>query len=135
MVNFCAFDRKIVVIIFTSVGSFQGFSDFICLNNEVTLGSTAVYGSFIYGTSPISQFMNSTSYFTSSYTEEKFNGDIPRWNFNDFGRSCMMIFRILCGEWIEPLYDCMRATSPVSFLFFLTALVIGNFLVSRFTML
>lgn len=43
----------------------------------------------------------------------------------------MMIFRILCGEWIEPLYDCMRATSPVSFLFFLTALVIGNFLVSQ----
>jgi hypothetical protein len=21
----------------------------------------------------------------------------------------MMIFRILCGEWIEPLWDCMRA--------------------------
>ena len=45
----------------------------------------------------------------------------------------MMIFRILCGEWIEPLYDTMRATSPVSFLFFLTALVIGNFLVSYLT--
>jgi hypothetical protein len=23
----------------------------------------------------------------------------------------MMIFRILCGEWIEPLWDCMRAES------------------------
>ena len=23
----------------------------------------------------------------------------------------MMIFRILCGEWVEPLWDCMRATS------------------------
>jgi hypothetical protein len=22
----------------------------------------------------------------------------------------MMIFRILCGEWIEPLWDCMRVT-------------------------
>lgn len=21
----------------------------------------------------------------------------------------MMIFRILCGEWIEPLWDCMKA--------------------------
>jgi len=21
----------------------------------------------------------------------------------------MMVFRILCGEWIEPLWDCMRA--------------------------
>ena len=66
----------------------------------------------------------------SSYTQEKFGEDIPRWNFNDFGQACMMIFRILCGEWIEPLYDSMRATSPASFLFFLTALVIGNFLVS-----
>lgn len=71
--------------------------------------------------------------FTSSYTEEKFDGDIPRWNFNDFGQACMMIFRILCGEWIEPLYDSMRATSPLSLLFFLTALVIGNFLVSHVT--
>ena len=43
----------------------------------------------------------------------------------------MMIFRVLCGEWIEPLYDSMRATGPESFLFFLTALVIGNFLVSH----
>ena len=32
-----------------------------------------------------------------------------RWNFTDFFHSFMMIFRILCGEWIEPLWDCMRA--------------------------
>ena len=32
-----------------------------------------------------------------------------RWNFNDFFHSFMMVFRILCGEWIEPLWDCMRA--------------------------
>lgn len=25
----------------------------------------------------------------------------------------MMIFRILCGEWIEPLWDCMRAEKDV----------------------
>lgn len=71
--------------------------------------------------------------FTSVYTKEKFDGDVPRWNFNDFGHACMMIFRVLCGEWIEPLYDSMRATGPESFLFFLTALVIGNFLVSHMT--
>lgn len=32
-----------------------------------------------------------------------------RWNFSDFFHSFMMIFRILCGEWIEPLWDCMKA--------------------------
>ena len=36
-----------------------------------------------------------------------------RWNFTDFFHSFMMIFRILCGEWIEPLWDCMRAESKV----------------------
>ena len=30
-------------------------------------------------------------------------GKIPRWNFSDFGHSFMVIFRILCGKWIEPL--------------------------------
>ena len=70
--------------------------------------------------------------FGKKYTADKFGGnpeDIPRWNFADFGHACMMIFRVLCGEWIEPLYDCMRATNPASTVFFLCALVIGNFLV------
>ena len=42
-----------------------------------------------------------------------------RWNFTDFFHSFMMIFRILCGEWIEPLWDCMRAEAKVvrSFVF------------------
>lgn len=45
----------------------------------------------------------------------------------------MMIFRILCGEWIEPLWDCMRAEEKVGagscFAIFLPALVMGNFMV------
>ena len=36
-----------------------------------------------------------------------------RWNFTDFFHSFMMIFRILCGEWIEPLWDCMRVQTKV----------------------
>ena len=36
-----------------------------------------------------------------------------RWNFTDFFHSFMMIFRILCGEWIEPLWDCMRVQKKV----------------------
>lgn len=53
--------------------------------------------------------------FSKDYTEEIFDPDpVPRWNFNDFFHSFMMIFRILCGEWIEPLWDCMRAEEKVS---------------------
>jgi voltage-gated cation channel len=53
--------------------------------------------------------------FGKDYKEEIFYPDpVPRWNFNDFFHSFMMIFRILCGEWIEPLWDCMRAEEVVS---------------------
>ncbi|RXG56982.1 Voltage-dependent P/Q-type calcium channel subunit alpha-1A [Armadillidium vulgare] len=48
--------------------------------------------------------------FGKNYVEKNFAPDpIPRWNFTDFFHSFMMIFRILCGEWVEPLWDCMRA--------------------------
>ncbi|KAK5648632.1 hypothetical protein RI129_003524 [Pyrocoelia pectoralis] len=55
------------------------------------------------------------------------------WNFTDFFHSFMMIFRILCGEWIEPLWDCMRAETTegpgACFAVFLPTLVMGNFMV------
>jgi hypothetical protein len=48
--------------------------------------------------------------FGRDYTPENFYPDpVPRWNFKDFFHSFMMIFRILCGEWAEPLWECMRA--------------------------
>ncbi|CAH1186251.1 unnamed protein product [Phyllotreta striolata] len=72
--------------------------------------------------------------FSKDYTEEIFFPDpVPRWNFNDFFHSFMMIFRILCGEWIEPLWDCMRAEkaegSGTCLAVFLPTLVMGNFMV------
>lgn len=73
--------------------------------------------------------------FAKTYTAENFYPDrVPRWNFTDFFHSFMMIFRILCGEWVEPLWDCMRAESKVGvaqscLLIFLPALVVGNFMV------
>jgi hypothetical protein len=72
--------------------------------------------------------------FSKDYTEEKFFPDpVPRWNFSDFFHSFMMVFRILCGEWIEPLWDCMRAEKNAGpetcFAIFLPALVMGNFMV------
>ncbi|KAH8346359.1 hypothetical protein KR084_007257, partial [Drosophila pseudotakahashii] len=82
--------------------------------------------------------------FSKDYTPEKFDPDpvpklyyfllpLSRWNFNDFFHSFMMIFRILCGEWIEPLWDCMRAEeeqgASTCFAIFLPTLVMGNFMV------
>ncbi|XP_071550553.1 sodium channel protein 1 brain-like isoform X3 [Panulirus ornatus] len=72
--------------------------------------------------------------FGKNYTADNFAPDaVPRWNFTDFFHSFMMIFRILCGEWVEPLWDCMRAEkndgSETCLAIFLPALVMGNFMV------
>lgn len=68
--------------------------------------------------------------FGSSYTPDKFDGEVPRWRFTDFWHSFLLIFRIVCGEWIEPLWDCMRAAGPFSIILFIPAFLLGHFIVS-----
>ena len=68
--------------------------------------------------------------FSDAYTPDKFEpDDVPRWNFKDFWHSLVLIFRILCGEWIEPLWDCMRASGQLCMVVFLPTLILGNFMV------
>ena len=75
------------------------------------------------------------------------DGEGPRWNFKDFWHSFLMVFRVLCGEWIEPLAETMRAgrfyghgfdatfantditttNEMVALFFYLFVLLIGNF--------
>lgn len=60
----------------------------------------------------------------------KKNGEI-RWHMMDFFHSFLVIFRILCGEWIETMWDCMVvAEKPLCLLVFLLVMVIGNLVVS-----
>ncbi|CAB4059329.1 Sodium channel protein type 2 subunit alpha,Sodium channel protein type 10 subunit alpha,Sodium channel protein type 4 subunit alpha B,Sodium channel protein type 9 subunit alpha,Sodium channel protein type 1 subunit alpha,Sodium channel protein type 8 subunit alpha,Sodium channel protein 60E,Sodium channel protein,Sodium channel protein 1 brain,Sodium channel protein para,Sodium channel protein PaFPC1,Sodium channel protein type 11 subunit alpha,Sodium channel protein type 4 subunit alpha,Sodium channel p len=49
------------------------------------------------------------------------NKSLPRWNFVDFMHSFMIVFRVLCGEWIESMWDCMWIASK---LFYFQALVL-----------
>ncbi|XP_010178019.1 PREDICTED: sodium channel protein type 5 subunit alpha-like isoform X1 [Mesitornis unicolor] len=57
-------------------------------------------------------------------------GNLPRWHMNDFFHSFLIIFRILCGEWIETMWDCMEvAGQPLCLLVFLLVMVIGNLVV------
>uniref|UniRef100_A0A452IGE7 Sodium channel protein n=1 Tax=Gopherus agassizii TaxID=38772 RepID=A0A452IGE7_9SAUR len=54
----------------------------------------------------------------------------PRWHFMDFFHSFLIIFRILCGEWIETMWSCMvLADKPLCLLVFLLIMVIGNLVV------
>ncbi len=71
-----------------------------------------------------------TQIFSDKYRAENFpSHEIPVWNFNNFGNSFLVIFRILCGEWVELLYDCMLVAGLWTPLFFIAALIIGNFLI------
>lgn len=68
--------------------------------------------------------------FAASYVPENFPDQIvPRYNFVDFQHSFMIIFRILCGEWAEPMWDTIVAAGYASVIFYVVALVVANFIV------
>uniref|UniRef100_A0A8C5IN58 Sodium channel protein n=1 Tax=Junco hyemalis TaxID=40217 RepID=A0A8C5IN58_JUNHY len=54
----------------------------------------------------------------------------PRWHMMDFFHSFLVVFRILCGEWIETMWDCMVVAEPsMCLVLFLLVMVIGNLVV------
>ncbi|XP_052752163.1 sodium channel protein para isoform X23 [Galleria mellonella] len=63
------------------------------------------------------------------YVDRFPGGDLPRWNFTDFMHSFMIVFRVLCGEWIESMWDCMLVGDVSCIPFFLATVVIGNLVV------
>uniref|UniRef100_A0A8C4YNR0 Sodium channel protein n=1 Tax=Gopherus evgoodei TaxID=1825980 RepID=A0A8C4YNR0_9SAUR len=74
-----------------------------------------------------------TQLFGKSYKKHcsKISDDCkPRWHMMDFFHSFLIIFRILCGEWLETMWDCMVvAGQPLCLIVFLLAMVIGNLVV------
>ncbi|XP_029311373.1 LOW QUALITY PROTEIN: sodium channel protein type 4 subunit alpha A [Cottoperca gobio] len=55
---------------------------------------------------------------------------LPRWHMNDFFHSFLIVFRILCGEWIETMWDCMEvAGTGMCLIVFMMVMVIGNLVV------
>ena len=62
-----------------------------------------------------------------------FGDEIPRWNFKDFLHSFMIVFRVLCGEWIESMWNCILAADYWCIPFFLLTYIIGNLVVSTRT--
>ncbi|XP_069472397.1 sodium channel protein type 2 subunit alpha-like isoform X2 [Ambystoma mexicanum] len=56
--------------------------------------------------------------------------ELPRWHMNDFFHSFLIVFRVLCGEWIETMWDCMEvAGQSMCLMVFLLVMVIGNLVV------
>ncbi|OXB59298.1 hypothetical protein ASZ78_012957 [Callipepla squamata] len=68
-------------------------------------------------------------YYDTNYTKISTTKDL-RWHMKDFCHSFLVIFRILCGEWIETMWECMEvAGQGLCLLIFLLVLVIGNLVV------
>uniref|UniRef100_A0A8C6QVI4 Sodium channel protein n=1 Tax=Nannospalax galili TaxID=1026970 RepID=A0A8C6QVI4_NANGA len=54
-----------------------------------------------------------------------------RWHMGDFYHSFLVVFRILCGEWIENMWECMQEMegSPLCIIVFVLIMVIGKLVV------
>ncbi|XP_009694250.1 PREDICTED: sodium channel protein type 2 subunit alpha-like [Cariama cristata] len=69
------------------------------------------------------------NYYESNYHKINTNENL-RWHMKDFCHSFLIIFRILCGEWIETMWECMEvAGKGLCLPIFLLVLVIGNLVV------
>ncbi|XP_064620216.1 sodium channel protein 1 brain-like isoform X2 [Lineus longissimus] len=102
--------RLLLTIIFSALGSLGNLTFILALFM------------FIFAVMGMQLFQD---YYTTAYFPE----GVPRWNFTDFWHSLILIFRVLCGEWIEPLWDCMRAYNETCMVVFIPTLFIGNFMV------
>uniref|UniRef100_A0A3Q1APS0 Sodium channel protein n=1 Tax=Amphiprion ocellaris TaxID=80972 RepID=A0A3Q1APS0_AMPOC len=55
---------------------------------------------------------------------------LPRWHMNDFFHSFLIVFRVLCGEWIETMWDCMEVAGTTKcIIVYMMVMVIGNLVV------
>lgn len=76
--------------------------------------------------------------FGKNYTEKvhKISEDCkPRWHMKDFFHSFLIVFRVLCGEWIETMWDCMEvADMSMCIIVYMMVMVIGNLVVHYYLM-
>ncbi|XP_037834364.1 sodium channel protein type 4 subunit alpha B isoform X2 [Kryptolebias marmoratus] len=55
---------------------------------------------------------------------------LPRWHTEDFFHAVLLVFRVLCGEWMESMQNCIQVSNgTVCVIFYMTVLFIGNLLV------
>ncbi|KAG8000693.1 Sodium channel protein type 2 subunit alpha [Nibea albiflora] len=58
------------------------------------------------------------------------NCTLPRWHMSDFFHSFLIVFRVLCGEWIETMWDCMEVSGmAMCIIVYMMVMVIGNLVV------
>jgi voltage-gated sodium channel type II alpha len=65
-------------------------------------------------------------HFSQNYID---NDEIPRWNLTDFFHSFMIVFQVLCGEWVENMWMCMNVAGWPCVPYFLSTVIIGKLMV------
>ncbi|KAM9376249.1 sodium channel protein type 4 subunit alpha B-like [Pholidichthys leucotaenia] len=69
-------------------------------------------------------------YYIVNFCRSDASCSLPRWHMVDTFHSYLLVFRILCGEWIETMWDCMQVSHEgVCVIYFMLVLVVGNLLV------
>ncbi|NXI52321.1 SCNAA protein, partial [Chloroceryle aenea] len=106
--------NTLMKIILNSVGALGNLT----LVLIITVFIFAVVGKQVLGT-----------YYSDNHFKISTNDNL-RWHMKDFYHSFLIIFRILCGEWIETMWECMEvAGKGLCLPIFLLVLVIGNLVV------
>ncbi|XP_054027249.1 sodium channel protein type 5 subunit alpha-like [Dryobates pubescens] len=106
--------NTLMKIILNSVGALGNLT----LVLIITVFIFAVVGKQVLGT-----------YYETNWLRISTDGNM-RWHMKDFCHSFLIIFRILCGEWIETMWECMEvAGKGLCLPIFLLVLVIGNLVV------
>ncbi|KAJ8251795.1 hypothetical protein GJAV_G00225520 [Gymnothorax javanicus] len=91
----------------------------VCLVVVVTVLTFAVVGMRFFGKSHKNYVCKISS-----------DCKLPRWHMADLFHSFMTVFRVLCGEWIELLWDCMEvAGRGMCCIYFLSVVVLGSLVV------
>ncbi|XP_015421265.1 PREDICTED: sodium channel protein type 7 subunit alpha [Myotis davidii] len=95
----------------------------VALKDLILLLSTFLFFSAVVG----------TKLFGMSYKAYVYNLDkdcqLPRWHMSDFFHSFLNVFRILCGEWVETLWDCFDIAGQFTCVpFYMMVILIGNLL-------
>ncbi|RWS17361.1 uncharacterized protein B4U79_11701, partial [Dinothrombium tinctorium] len=111
---------------FTTTFAIEAFLKLIALNPKFYFREGwNCFDFFIVALSLLEKAVEGVGGFSVLRTFRLVNGKVPRWNFTDFLHSFMIVFRVLCGEWIESMWDCMFVAGPICVPFFLATVIIA----------
>uniref|UniRef100_A0A8C3YVW1 Sodium channel protein n=1 Tax=Catagonus wagneri TaxID=51154 RepID=A0A8C3YVW1_9CETA len=98
------------------------------LGNLTVVLAIVVFIFSVVGMQLFGSRFNSTR--TNSKSQDPTNPCSRRWHMEDIYHSFLVVFRILCGEWIENMWECMQeANQPLCIIVFLLIMVIGKLVV------